>query len=108
MLLWSDGGGVAGGVILEQHHVFMYCAPTRASLLSGRYPFHTTQTFPELLSTAPDERGALPFSGLQRGYVLLPALLKRRGYSTVSLPLHPSNRPGSGRFPPDLLTCNRF
>lgn len=72
----------ATGIRLEQHHVFMYCAPTRASLLSGRYPYHTTQTFPELLQRTPDGRGHLPFSGLQRAYVLLPALLKLRGYSS--------------------------
>ena len=33
----------ATGVILERHYVYHLCAPTRASTLSGRLPYHVNQ-----------------------------------------------------------------
>jgi arylsulfatase A-like enzyme len=33
----------AEGVELDRNYVFMYCSPTRSSILSGRLPFHVNQ-----------------------------------------------------------------
>ena len=35
------------GLVFETHYVFQICAPTRSSLLTGRYPFHVAQSLPE-------------------------------------------------------------
>ena len=32
---------VSDGVNLENYYVLPYCSPTRASIMSGRYPLHT-------------------------------------------------------------------
>jgi arylsulfatase A-like enzyme len=31
------------GIILDKSYVFMYCAPTRSSIMSGRLPFRVNQ-----------------------------------------------------------------
>ncbi|XP_066950764.1 uncharacterized protein [Macrobrachium rosenbergii] len=64
----------ADGVILNQSYVLPTCTPTRAALLSGRYPF-----------TMGMQKGALnPLDpqGLPLSNKLLPKLLKKYGYTT--------------------------
>jgi arylsulfatase A-like enzyme len=66
----------AGGVKLERHYVQRWCAPTRATLLSGRYAFNTG--FNEYMPV--EQRAALPFA-----YTALPQLLKDAGWRTHML-----------------------
>ena len=66
----------AGGVKLERHYVQRWCAPTRATLLSGRYAFNTG--FNEYMPV--EQRAALPFA-----YAALPQLLKDAGWRTHML-----------------------
>ena len=34
---------VAEGIMMERSYVFMYCAPTRSAIMSGRLPYHVNQ-----------------------------------------------------------------
>ena len=36
------GALAKAGITLERHHTYMYCSPTRRSILSGRFPVHIT------------------------------------------------------------------
>jgi arylsulfatase A-like enzyme len=38
---------VREGIELDRHYVYYYCAPTRASFLTGRYPAHVDEEFDE-------------------------------------------------------------
>jgi arylsulfatase A-like enzyme len=82
-------------LLMDSFYVFQICSPTRSALVSGRYPFHVSQSLPE------------GFHAISRQYELLPALLKRSGnYRTYhigkwrestpcqlpSLPTYPSAR----------------
>ena len=61
------------GVILESAYTYKYCAPTRGSLLTGRYPYHLVATRCNLIpSTIPE--------GISLGYEMLPARLASAGY----------------------------
>ncbi|XP_054928940.2 arylsulfatase I-like [Dermacentor andersoni] len=62
------------GVILDQHYVLPTCTPTRAALLTGRYPF----------KLGIQGHGIRPLepSGLPLGVTTLAEELKRRQYST--------------------------
>ena len=64
----------AEGVILENHYVLAVCAPTRTSLMTGRYPIRTGLW-----------KGNLKVReefGLRLDETLLPEMLKRNGYAT--------------------------
>merc|ERR1719414_214950 len=61
------------GVILGNYYVEMCCSPTRASIMSGRYPIHHTVN--DVLK--PDAPKGLPLNE-----VTLPELLRRSGYDT--------------------------
>jgi len=37
-------GLVAEGILLERHHTYMWCSPTRRSFITGRYPVHVSGT----------------------------------------------------------------
>ncbi|EOD26635.1 hypothetical protein EMIHUDRAFT_236678 [Emiliania huxleyi CCMP1516] len=63
----------ATGVILERHYVYHLCAPTRASTLSGRLPYHVNQRNPNDLNSS---------AGVDLRMTLLPAKLKAAGYTT--------------------------
>jgi arylsulfatase A-like enzyme len=65
----------AGGVKLEQFYVQPMCTPTRAALLTGRYPFRYG------LQTAVIPAGAK--YGLATDEWLLPQALKEAGYTTA-------------------------
>ncbi|MEX2514350.1 MAG: sulfatase-like hydrolase/transferase [Cyclobacteriaceae bacterium] len=55
------------------------CAPTRAALMSGKYPDHVG--VPGLIRSTPDNN----WGYLDPGTVLLPAMLKKAGYHTAHI-----------------------
>jgi hypothetical protein len=57
---------------LTRHYVFKYCSPTRASLFSGRLPYHAHQW----------NLDAGRAGGTNLRFTLMPAMLKKRGYAT--------------------------
>ncbi|KAK7078761.1 hypothetical protein SK128_026634 [Halocaridina rubra] len=66
-----------GGVILNQSYVLPTCTPTRAALLTGRYPF----TFGmQKGALNPQESGGLPLN-----IELLPQTLRKQGYSAHAI-----------------------
>ena len=80
------------GLILDRHYVFKYCSPTRASLLTGRWPHHVHQwnirTNHQL--------------GANVNMTMLPAKLKQAGYAT-----HIVGKWHEGFFEPQYLPVNR-
>ena len=63
------------GVVLERHHTFMYCSPTRRSFLSGRFPVHISESnLSELCSNY------LPLE-----FTWLSGKLKQAGYASAFL-----------------------
>jgi arylsulfatase B len=61
----------ANGVLLENYYVLPYCSPTRAAILSGRYPLHTGC---HTIITATQTQG-LPLDE-----ETLPTVLRKSGY----------------------------
>ena len=80
------------GLILNRHYVFKKCSPSRASLLSGRWPHHVHQwnAFPNVAA------------GLNLKITALPAKLKQAGYAT-----HMVGKWHQGFFDPAYLPVNR-
>ena len=80
------------GLILNRHYVFKYCSPSRASLLSGRWPHHVHQwnVHPNVAA------------GLNLKITALPAKLKQAGYAT-----HMVGKWHQGFFDPAYLPVNR-
>ena len=68
----------AEGVQLEQYYVQPECTPTRASLMTGRYPIHLG--YQNIGSIKPKQA-----MGLSLNFTLLPEKLKELGYSTHGL-----------------------
>ena len=59
----------ADGVVLLRQYAYPWCAPSRASLMTGRLPYHVSQT-----------------TGLvARGHTFLPAKLKELGYTSHAI-----------------------
>eukprot|EP00939_MAST-03C_sp_MAST-3C-sp1_P003416 g3416.t1 len=64
------------GLKLTSHYVYKYCAPTRGSLLTGRYPYKLSATRANLIPwTLPD--------GISLGYSMIPEKLKAANYTSV-------------------------
>jgi arylsulfatase A-like enzyme len=67
------------GIRLTQFNTPMpFCAPTRASLLTGRYPFRCGLT----TNPAPDGGAVADATGLPLGEVTLAQVLRKAGYTT--------------------------
>ena len=81
------------GLILNRHYVFKYCSPSRASLLSGRWPHHAHQWNPDPPNVT---------VGLNLKFTTLPAKLKQAGYST-----HIVGKWHEGFYDPAFLPINR-
>ena len=62
---------VAEGVRLERHYVFQFCSPSRASLMSGRYPIHVQERMGPYWTT---------YTGPPTNMTLLPAKLRQANY----------------------------
>eukprot|EP00794_Sanderia_malayensis_P019907 gene19907-21852_t len=65
------------GIILSNHYVQPLCSPSRASLLTGKYPIHNGAGLNENVFAA-DEEAGLPLTE-----TLLPEKLKQLGYDTA-------------------------
>ena len=80
------------GLILNRHYVYMYCSPSRASLLTGRWPHHVHQWNPPRPATV----------GANINMTMLPAKLKKGGYNT-----HMVGKWHEGYFDPAYLPVSR-
>ena len=80
------------GLVLNRHYVYKYCSPSRASLLTGRWPHHAHQW--NLPSDSP--------VGTNINMTMLPAKLKQAGYSTYMV-----GKWHQGYFEPDYLPVKR-
>ena len=80
------------GLVLNRHYVYMYCSPSRASLLTGRWPHHAHQW-------NQPQHGPI---GTNINMTMLPAKLKQAGYST-----HMVGKWHLGMFDPAYLPVSR-
>merc|ERR1711892_1406456 len=62
------------GIILEQHYAQFQCTPSRAALMTARYPYRYGRQRAVLRGTQP--------TGLSLDYTLLPRYLQDSGYTT--------------------------
>ena len=67
------------GTKLEMYYVQPLCSPTRATFMTGRYPFHTGLG-PDVICTSCGD----PY-GLPARETLMPALLREAGYATAAI-----------------------
>ena len=80
------------GLTLNRHYVYMYCSPSRASLLTGRWPHHAHQW-------NQPQHGPI---GTNLNMTMLPAKLKTAGYSTYMV-----GKWHLGMFDPAYLPVSR-
>ena len=71
----------AGGLILTAHYAYKFCAPTRASFLTGRLPYKLAATRSNLNG---GYIGAMP-DGTHLSYAMLPKKLAAAGYYSVHI-----------------------
>lgn len=81
------------GIILDRYYVYQVCAPSRASLLTGRWPGHGISEL--------NPSGALAL-GINLNMTLLPSKLKKANYAT-----HQIGKWHGGFYSPDFLPVNR-
>ena len=70
------------GIILDNYYVQPICTPTRAALMSGRYPIHVGLQHGVIRDSVPD---ALPLKIHNKSVILMPEYLKKNsqnGYKT--------------------------
>jgi arylsulfatase B len=74
---------------MERHYVYRYCAPTRGSFLSGRYPFRLSATRANLIPWA-------LLDGINTTYMYLPKKLAEASYVShhIGKVSAASHRPG--------------
>ena len=82
-------------VLLSSYYAYKYCSPSRASLLTGRFPYKTESTRNNLIPYSQEE-------GVNLNFTFLPQRLKDAGYATHgvgkwhqglwSLPFTPTRR----------------
>jgi len=68
------------GVRLSRHYVQRWCAPTRASLMTGRYAYNTgINAYGKQVNGTKisEERSGVPVA-----YAMMPKVLKAQGYKT--------------------------
>jgi arylsulfatase B len=64
---------VASGVELDRLYTYKFCSPSRASLLTGRFPLHVNMHNKAL---------SIPGSGMPLGFTTIAQKLKSAGYAT--------------------------
>lgn len=72
---------VKEGVELDQHYAFTLCAPSRASLLTGRLPIHVCDHIFNEENYNPEDPVS-GFAGIPREMTGIASMLKQAGYST--------------------------
>ena len=78
----------SGGLEMRQLYSHKWCAPTRASLMTGRLPYHTGVEHGSLGSYAAPEQ----YLAMHNNYSFLPRTMKGAGYRTHMLGTHFANR----------------
>jgi arylsulfatase A-like enzyme len=82
------------GVRFERHYAFQWCAPSRASLLTGRLPYHVLEGGGEQVWPPGPGLGPTP-TAVTRGMTMLPKKLQSVGYTTYVLCLCCRNQSSS-------------
>jgi len=60
------------GIELDRHYAYLFCSPTRSSLLSGRLPYHVNQV---------NQGVDFKTGGIHSGMATMPRKLKEAGYA---------------------------
>ena len=80
-----------GGVRLDANYMWVWCAPSRGALLSGKHP--NLSGFTQSVDSGhADGTPNATTTALHTRYVLLPALLRRAGYATRECQVSPVSR----------------
>ena len=87
------------GIRFERHYAFQWCAPSRASLLTGRLPYHVLEGSEGSAMWPPGKGGVTP-AAVTRGMTMLPKKLQSVGCESIDF-LPPCLRAG-GSIPRTL------
>jgi arylsulfatase I/J len=71
------------GIRFERHYAFQWCAPSRASLLTGRLPYHVLEGTQGSSMWPPGKGGVTP-TAVTRGMTMLPKKLQSVGCESLS------------------------
>jgi hypothetical protein len=77
------------GIRFERHYAYQWCAPSRASLLTGRLPFHVLEGNGAIWPPGPLRDGPTP-TAVTRGMTMLPKKLQSVGCESLSPCLVPA------------------
>ena len=64
---------VKEGIELDRHYAYLYCSPSRSSLMTGRLPYHVQQV---------NRQNCNLGQGAHRNFTFISAKLKQAGYAT--------------------------